>query len=100
MGTCGHIDRLQIGDGGFDGVHQLSVILENLDKSKVLGKISAAEAAQADTGPSFEPPPIDSILNLYDIEQVGHASMRDSAWGYYWTGSMDEYTKCAPSFAR
>ena len=87
---------MQIADEGFDGVHQLSVILENLSKDKILGKISAEEAAKADTGVDFEPPPIDSILNVYDIEEVAHKAMKDSSWGYYWTGSMDEYTKCAP----
>lgn len=26
--------------------------------------------------------------------QVAHASMKDTSWGYYSTGSMDEWTKC------
>jgi hypothetical protein len=90
---------VQIADEGFDGVHQLSVILENLPKDKILGVISKEEAAQADTGVDFEPPPIESILNLYDIEMVASKAMKDSAWGYYWTGSMDEYTKCVCAFS-
>jgi hypothetical protein len=43
----------------------------------------------------YEPPPLDQVLNLYDIEEIAHASMRDTSWGYYATGSMDEFTKCA-----
>ena len=29
--------------------------------------------------------------------QVAHASMKDTSWGYYSTGSMDEWTKYASS---
>jgi hypothetical protein len=87
---------VQIADEGFDGVHQFSVVTENLPKEKILGKISVEEAEGAKEKVTFEAPPIDSILNLYDIEQVAHASMKDTSWGYYATGSMDEFTKCVP----
>jgi hypothetical protein len=84
-------------------VHQESVILENLSNDKLLGKLSAEEAvAKGDADEdTFEAPPIGSVLNLYDIEQIAHMSMKDTSWGYYSTGSMDEFTKCAvPLFAR
>lgn len=84
---------VQIADEGFDGVHQENVIMDNLKPEHVLGKISEEEAQGASDGVQFEPPPIDSILNLYDMEQVAHASMKDTSWGYYSTGSMDEFTK-------
>eukprot|EP00892_Ulva_mutabilis_P012875 jgi/Ulvmu1/9960/UM059_0008.1 len=84
----------KIADEGFDGVHQENVIMENLKPEHVLGKISDEEAQGASDDVDFKPPPIDSILNLYDMEQVAHASMKDTSWGYYFTGSMDEYTKC------
>ena len=86
---------LQIADEGFDGVHQDSVILENLSKDKVLGVISESEAASSGDEVQFEPPPIESMLNLYDLEAVAHATLKASSWGYYSTGSMDEFTKCA-----
>ena len=84
---------VQIADEGFDGVHQENVIMENLKPGQILGKISEEEAQGASHGVEFKAPPIDSILNLYDMEQVAHASMKDTSWGYYFTGSMDEYTK-------
>jgi hypothetical protein len=61
---------LQIADEGFDGVHQESVIFENLPKEKILGKLSEEEAKAGADESTFEPPPIDSVLNLYDLEQV------------------------------
>lgn len=88
---------MQIADEGFDGVHQDNVLLENLSKDKILGVISADEAASAADGDKFEAPPIESMLNLYDLEAVAHATLKASSWGYYYTGSMDEFTKCAPA---
>lgn len=61
---------VQIADEGFDGVHQENVILENIPKEKILGKLSPEEAKAGATTATFEAPPIDSILNLYDLEQV------------------------------
>jgi hypothetical protein len=95
---CAHIAYAkQIADEGFDSVHQTSVILENLSKDKILGQISMEEASVAVVGNSFTPPPIDRILNLYDLERVAQATLKESSWGYYSTGSMDEFTKCAPA---
>lgn len=61
---------LQIADEGFDGVHQENVILENLKPEQILGKLSEEEAKAGAVTDTFTPPPIDSILNLYDLEQV------------------------------
>ena len=61
---------MQIADEGFDGVHQENVILENIPKEKILGKLSPEEAKAGAAAATFEAPPIDSILNLYDMEQV------------------------------
>lgn len=85
----------KIADEGFDGVHQENVLRDNLPADKVLGRLSAEEADAGKEEVEFEAPPIDAMLNLYDIEAVAHASMKDTAWGYYTTGSMDEFTKCA-----
>ena len=72
--------------------------MENLKPEHILGKISEEEAKGAVDEAQFEAPPIESILNLYDLEQVAHASMKDTSWGYYTTGSMDEFTKCFPFY--
>ena len=64
---CGGV---QIADEGFDGVHQENVILENIPKEKILGKLSEEEAKAGAASATFTPPPIDSILNLYDLEQA------------------------------
>ena len=61
---------LQIADEGFDGVHQENVILENIPKEKILGKLSEEEAKGGAATSTFTAPPIDSILSLYDLEQV------------------------------
>jgi hypothetical protein len=67
---------VQIADEGFDGVHQESVILENIPKEKILGKLSEQEAKAGVVEETFTAPPIDSVLNLYDLEQVRcHCSM-------------------------
>jgi hypothetical protein len=71
--------EVQIADEGFDGVHQESVILDNLPKEKILGKLSAEEAQASAETDTFEPPPIDSILNLYDLEQVLNMSYLTAA---------------------
>lgn len=89
----------KVADEGFDGVHQESVLTENLPKEKVMGKISAEEAKSGKETISFEAPPIDSVLNLYDLEEIAHRSMKDSSWGYYFTGSMDEVRVSSKSLA-
>jgi hypothetical protein len=84
---------MQVADEGFDDVHQLSVILENLNRSKILGVLSREDLVGGAKVKAFEPPPIESVLNVYDIEEIAHACMKDTSWGYYATGSMDEFTK-------
>lgn len=56
-------------------MHQENVILENLPKEKILGKLSEEEAKAGTVTSTFTPPAIDSILNLYDLEQVCISSL-------------------------
>eukprot|EP00958_Prasinococcus_capsulatus_P015662 scaffold1675_cov361-Prasinococcus_capsulatus_cf.AAC.3 len=82
----------KIADEGFDPIHPLSIIAENIPQDKVMGKITAVEGA-ADTKKEVKKPPMEECLNLYDMELVAHKTMKASSWGYYWTGDKDEYTK-------
>lgn len=89
---------LQIADEGFDGVHQEDVLEGNLGKDKVMGRLSEEDAAKGKAVIAYTPPPLDSVLNLYDLEAIAQRSMKDTSWGYYFTGATDEYTKCGAAF--
>lgn len=81
-------------------MHQEYVLAENLGKDKVMGRLSDEDAAKGKVVIAYTPPPIESVLNLYDLEAIAQQSMKDTSWGYYFTGATDEYTKCAAALKR
>mmetsp|Transcript_13066 Transcript_13066/g.36760 ORF Transcript_13066/g.36760 Transcript_13066/m.36760 type:complete len:511 (+) Transcript_13066:286-1818(+) len=85
----------KVADSGFDPIHPESIIEENMPVVKLLGKIPDDEAKAGGEEKEIAKPPLEEVLSLYDMEAVAKHVMKDSAWGYYFTGERDEYTKTA-----
>ncbi|KAI1436761.1 FMN-dependent dehydrogenase [Xylaria sp. CBS 124048] len=86
----------------FDPVHPPGTLEENLKPGTKLGRIDPATVAQAakseaketkSEGDDDETPPLESLLNLDEIEQVAKKRISDKAWAYYWSASDDLWTK-------
>jgi L-lactate dehydrogenase (cytochrome) len=53
---------------------------------------SAAAATDAHQDHPWEKPPIDTMLNTFDFENVAARTMTEEGWGYYSSGADDEIT--------
>ncbi|KAK5457137.1 hypothetical protein LTS15_004918 [Exophiala xenobiotica] len=79
----------------YSEVHGPGLVAKYLDKSKNQGQLDESTiteewtSSQADTvegQPEIEPhemPPLDSIINLYDFEEVAKKVVSPKAWAYY-----------------
>eukprot|EP00462_Mataza_sp_D1_P012976 CAMPEP_0175149598 /NCGR_PEP_ID=MMETSP0087-20121206/17338_1 /TAXON_ID=136419 /ORGANISM="Unknown Unknown, Strain D1" /LENGTH=642 /DNA_ID=CAMNT_0016435319 /DNA_START=106 /DNA_END=2034 /DNA_ORIENTATION=- len=79
-----------VADEGFDGVHNDSVITENLPPECIKGIVEVSKGAVKQ---EVKRPDIDRCLNLYDFEAVAHHVLKTSSFNYYATASTDEFTK-------
>jgi hypothetical protein len=52
--------------------------------------VSSAEAKAVAPAPAF--PPIDHILNIFELEQIASQKMDKQGWDYYSSGADDEIT--------
>ncbi|KAJ5659910.1 hypothetical protein N7507_006361 [Penicillium longicatenatum] len=88
----------------FDSVHSLEVLSEALPDSALKGQIDLNELkASKDSEPSFSevsakpgyggPPPLNTLINLHDFEQVAQEYLPANAWAYYSSGADDEISK-------
>ncbi|KAJ6017261.1 hypothetical protein N7451_000640 [Penicillium sp. IBT 35674x] len=87
----------------FDSVHSPEILSEALPASALKGHIdptdlkaskntrssSEAEAQKENNGP----PPLKTLLNLHDFEQVAQKYLPANAWAYYSSGADDEISK-------
>ncbi|KAJ5637793.1 hypothetical protein N7490_007672 [Penicillium lividum] len=86
----------------FDSVHSEEVLTEGLPKSALQGHIDAtelktlsyAENTKSDSNPADNsPPPLGTLINLHDFEQVAQKYLTANAWAYYSSGADDEISK-------
>jgi hypothetical protein len=87
---------------GFDSVHSPDV-LEELPKTALRGQIDAAELiSSVETNTSSEtsakdqavsPPPLSTLINLHDFEEVAQRYLPANVWAYYFSGADDEISK-------
>ncbi|KAI0970305.1 FMN-dependent dehydrogenase [Xylaria arbuscula] len=83
----------------YDPIHPPGTLEENLKPEALLGRIDPATVeaeAKEETKPESQddaPPPIESLLNLDEIEQVARKQISEKAWAYYWSASDDQWTK-------
>lgn len=91
----------------FDSVHSTDVLIDALPESALQGHIDVAELAasnepqeppnKADRSASDKeeagPPPLSSLINLHDFEEVAQRYLPPNAWAYYSSGADDEISK-------
>lgn len=97
----------------FDSVHSTDVLVDALPGSALQGHIDAAELA-ASKGPQGPPnrarrcasnteeagpPPLSTLINLHDFEEVAQRYLPPNAWAYYSSGADDEISKRNNSWA-
>ncbi|GLB09057.1 hypothetical protein AtubIFM57258_004968 [Aspergillus tubingensis] len=83
----------------YDPIHPPGILEENLKPEAFLGTVNAdtlpkvqAEPA-SDAGVKEGPPPMESLLNMDDFEQVATRNVSKKAWAYYYSASDDKITK-------
>ncbi|CAG8165709.1 unnamed protein product [Penicillium olsonii] len=82
----------------FDSVHAPE-ILNELPETALRGQIDISEAAEVDTESNKEeqidlkPPPLQTLINLNDFEEVAQRHLPDTTWAYYSSGADDEISK-------
>ena len=77
----------------FDQIHSIDVITRILDPKCNLGKAPESDSIKSNEKEMvIERPNINTILNLYDIENVAKLVLSKQAWAYYSSGADDEIT--------
>lgn len=85
-------------------MHSPDILTEALPASALQGNIDAAELAEpgqlphrAEAGKlntsEAGPPPLSTLINLHDFEQVAQRHLSPNAWAYYSSGADDEISK-------
>ncbi|KAJ5160948.1 uncharacterized protein N7482_007952 [Penicillium canariense] len=87
----------------FDSVHSLDVLTEALPETALQGHVDPAEltlvkkpenlAGTPSESERKDPPPLGTMLNLNDFEEVAKQHLPANAWAYYSSGADDEISK-------
>lgn len=84
----------------YDPIHPPGTLEENLKPEAKLGRIdpqtlvqTSAPAAKEEKKDVDGPPPMESLLNLNEIEEVATKRMPEKAWAYYYSSSDDTISK-------
>ena len=82
----------------YDPIHPPGILEEELKPEACLGTVDAntlpkQEAPAAPQEPAQGPPPMESLLNLNEIEDVATKQVSHKAWAYYYSASDDLVTK-------
>lgn len=82
----------------FDPVHPLGTLEENLKPETLLGTVDPATISKAEphsgaSGKTEEYPPVQSLLNMDEIEELATKKVSKKAWAYYYSAADDKITK-------
>ncbi|KAJ5721534.1 mitochondrial cytochrome b2 [Penicillium malachiteum] len=82
----------------FDPVHPEGTLEESLKPEALLGTVDPTTVPKEADKPATsqtaqEHPPIESLLNLDEIEQLGTAKINKKAWAYYYSAADDKLSK-------
>ncbi|CRG83192.1 hypothetical protein PISL3812_00542 [Talaromyces islandicus] len=82
----------------YDPIHPPGILEENLKPEALLGTIDPETlpkpaAGEQSQGEAEGPPPMESLFNLDEIEQVATKQVSRKAWAYYYSASDDLATK-------
>lgn len=84
----------------YDPIHPPGTLEENLKPEACLGTVNPASLPKPEANPEATgeeedqgPPPMESLLNLDEIEEVATKNVSKKAWAYYYSGSDDKFSK-------
>lgn len=84
----------------YDPIHPPGTLEENLKPEALLGSVDPSTVEEAPKGEETKtgsedegPPPMETLLNLDEIEQVAKKQISEKAWAYYWSASDDLWSK-------
>ncbi|KAJ5693262.1 hypothetical protein N7462_002685 [Penicillium macrosclerotiorum] len=82
----------------YDPIHPPGILEDELKPEAYLGTIDAStlpkEEATAEAKEPVEgPPPMETLLNLDEIEEVATKQVSQKAWAYYYSAADDKVTK-------
>ncbi|KAJ5216802.1 hypothetical protein N7468_009810 [Penicillium chermesinum] len=81
----------------YDPIHPPGILEDELKPEQCIGTVDAStlpkKGPQEASAPSAGPPPMHHLLNLDEIEQVGHKQVNKKAWAYYYSASDDKISK-------
>jgi L-lactate dehydrogenase (cytochrome) len=82
----------------FDPVHPSGTLEENLKPEAFLGTIDPATISKAEpqsgaSGKTEEYPPVQSLLNMDEIEELATKKVNKKTWAYYYSAADDKITK-------
>ncbi len=93
----------------YDPIHPPGMLEENLKPEAKLGRVDPQTLGQADESAAAKggqgknektdgagagsPPPMETLLNLDEIEEVATRQISEKAWAYYYSASDDMATK-------
>ncbi|CRG82780.1 L-lactate dehydrogenase (cytochrome) [Talaromyces islandicus] len=96
----------------YDAIHPAELIDETLSPEAFKGTVNPSTLDQSSSQkakPSKQtpaagattdgPPPLSTLLNLRDFEQVAEKHLPANAWAYYFAGADDEYSKAEAELA-
>lgn len=94
----------------YNYVHSVGLVAKHLGADARIGEVDpttmtaswetgrgkqGGESYEGDEGPTFERPPLSTILNLYDFEEVARKALTPRAWAYSSGASNDGLTLAA-----
>jgi L-lactate dehydrogenase (cytochrome) len=82
----------------YDPVHPSGTLEENLKPEALLGTIDPSTIIKSEAQPrasvkSEEYPPVQSLLNMDEIEELATKKVSKKAWAYYYSAADDKITK-------
>ncbi|KAJ5966599.1 hypothetical protein N7481_013313 [Penicillium waksmanii] len=82
----------------YDPIHPPGILEEELKPEACLGTVDASTLAKEEPAaeasePVQGPPPVETLLNLDEIEEVATKQVTQKAWAYYSSASDDKFSK-------
>ncbi|KAM5461601.1 putative L-lactate dehydrogenase (cytochrome) [Microsporum ferrugineum] len=84
----------------YDPIHPTGTLEESLPSKALIGTVDAKslaklapKRAKAEEKPTEGPPPVSTLLNMDDFEEVASKQLTHKAWAYYFSGADDLVSK-------
>ncbi|KAJ5657172.1 uncharacterized protein N7484_000821 [Penicillium longicatenatum] len=82
----------------YDPIHPPGILEEELKPEQCIGTVDIGtlpkdEAPVETQEPAQGPPPMETLLNLDEIEEVATKQVTKKAWAYYWSAADDKFSK-------